>query len=78
MRGNRVNRRSFLQAIAGASMALPFLEAGKADAQPETAPRLVIYQTGQGNLSTWTPPVLAGNALQLSTMLRRSPHTKRR
>ena len=69
MRGKKVNRRSFLQAVAGASVALPFLEAGEAAAQADAAPRLVIYQTGQGNLSTWTPPVLPGNALQLSTML---------
>jgi Protein of unknown function (DUF1552) len=68
MRGNRVNRRSFLQALAGGCVALPLLEAGQAQAQA-AAPRLVIYQTGQGNLSTWTPPVLNGNALQLSTML---------
>lgn len=70
MRGSKVNRRSFLRAAAGSAIALPFLDAGKARGQANTAPpRLVIYQTGQGNLGTWTPPVLAGNALQLTAML---------
>lgn len=67
----RFNRRTFLRTAAGAAVALPLLEIDQARGQSQSGmPRLVIFQTGQGNLpSRWTPPSLPGDALQLSEML---------
>ena len=45
-----------------AALALPLLESriGRAQAAPVPT-RLVIYQTGEGNLAKlWSPPALAG------------------
>lgn len=67
----RLSRRSFLRGASGAALALPLLESRWGHAQAATVPtRLVIYQTGEGNLmKKWTPPTMAGDALQLSEML---------
>ncbi|MBC8131353.1 MAG: DUF1552 domain-containing protein, partial [Deltaproteobacteria bacterium] len=68
----RFTRRNFLRATSGATLALPLLESNWARAQ-STAPaptRLVIYQTGEGNLmKKWTPAAMPADALQLSEML---------
>lgn len=66
----RISRRGFLQSASGAALALPLLESRMARAQAATPTRLVIYQTGEGNLQKrWTPTAMAGDALQLSEML---------
>ena len=67
----RITRRGFLQATSGASLAIPLLESRMTRAQTAAVPtRLVIYQTGEGNLLTrWTPPTLPNDGLQLSEML---------
>jgi hypothetical protein len=68
----RPTRRGFLRGASGAALALPLLESriGRAQAAPVPT-RLVIYQTGEGNLSKlWSPPALANDALQLSEMLK--------
>lgn len=66
-----VNRRAILRGLSGAAIALPFLSSRSARGGGADVPkRLVIFQTGEGNLPThWTPPTLANDALQLSTML---------
>jgi hypothetical protein len=73
-------RRHVLR-LAGTALALPFLES----LMPRTAraggipPRLVILTTGEGTLlPRWTPPTLAGDALELSELLQPlAPHRDR-
>ncbi|MEO5768843.1 MAG: DUF1552 domain-containing protein [Polyangia bacterium] len=65
-------RRNFLRAASGAALALPLLEGRRGFAQSAASvpTRLVIYQTGEGNLQKrWTPTAMPGDALQLSEML---------
>ncbi len=66
-----LGRRAFLRAASGAAIALPFLESTPARGGGATVPtRLVIYQTGEGNLGPrWRPATLPGDALELSEML---------
>jgi hypothetical protein len=66
----RHNRRTFLRAASGATLALPFLESTMSRAATTMPTRLIVFQTGEGNLAKlWSPPTLAGDALQLSEML---------
>lgn len=66
-----INRRTILKG-AGVALALPFLESfaprfAKAGTMPT---RFVVITTGQGTLlNRWTPPVRAGEALELSELL---------
>lgn len=65
-----LSRRRLLRLLSGAAVAVPLLDAQDAGAAGEAPRRLIIYQTPEGNLPTlFKPPVLAGDALQLSTML---------
>jgi hypothetical protein len=66
-----LNRRAFLRAASGAAIALPFLESRPARGGGATVPtRLVIFQSGEGNLMPrFRPPTLANDALELSEML---------
>jgi|SRR5450432_344679 Protein of unknown function (DUF1552) len=67
----RLTRRGFLRGASGVTLALPLLESRLGRAQAASVPtRLVIYETGEGNLTTrWMPTAQAGDALQLSEML---------
>jgi Protein of unknown function (DUF1552) len=64
-------RRTFLRAASGATLALPLLESSMSRAAAATVPqRLIIFQTGEGNLAKlWSPPAMAQDGLQLSEML---------
>ncbi len=67
----RLTRRGFLQGASGAALALPLLESRSTRGQTAAVPtRLVIYETGEGNLTNrWMPAAMPQDALALSEML---------
>lgn len=65
-----LSRRRLLRLLSGAAVSVPLLDARFASAAGEVPRRFIVYQTPEGNLPTlFKPAVLAGDALQLSTML---------